>query len=315
MARLVHTTMNRTGVLVRINRLRPIRRKELPVIPTSASSPMPRTLLVAGLAALLAAPVMMAAPSQARADVTVRASGSVRIGTPRVRVRVRARPGPVIVRDHRVVVTPRPRHRLHVSGGVYVGGSVYVGPTYAEPPPPPPSYDCDVPAYYTPSHPVPVVVAPAYEPMGPRFGLGLFAGGVKTEHAEGDDLGLTARYRLTRGLALEGELSRVREDDSGDETRRLGGALIWDLSSRSRLSPHLLGGIGSWDQRGYAELGVGLTYRLSPRFHLAADIRAGAVDAAEDQPDVLRSQVVGTPDDTVEPESYSRGRLSAIIYF
>lgn len=282
--------------------------------PTAASS-KPRTLLVAGLAAVLAVPVLMAAPSSAEADVTVRASGSVRIGTPRVRVRVRARPGRVIVRDHRVVVTPRPRRRLHVSGGVYVGGTVYVGPRFAEPPPPPPSYDCDVPAYYSPA-PTPVVVAPRYyEPMGPRFGIGLFAGGVKTESAEGDDLGLTARYRMTRGLAIEGELSRVNDDESGDETRRLGGALIWDLSSRSRLSPHLLGALGSWDQRAYAEVGAGLTYRISPRFHLAADIRAGAVDASDDTPQAL-TRTVGTPsDDEVEPESYSRGRLSAILYF
>jgi hypothetical protein len=285
----------------------------------ATTSSKPRTLLVAGLAALLAAPLLVATPGQAAADVTVRASGSVRIGTPRVRVRVRTRPHvvrPRVVR-HRVVVTPRPARRLHIRGGVSVSGGIYIGRTYAEPPPPP-SYDCDVPAYYN-SAPPPIVVAPAvYEPMGPRFGLGVFAGGVKTDDAEGDDLGLTARYRMTRGLALEGELSRVSDAESDAETRRLGAALIWDLSSRSRLSPHLLVGMGSWDQRGYGEIGAGLTYRVSPRFHIAADLRAGAVDGEDDDtaPGTLQASS-GTPSTSSdsEPENYSRGRLSAILYF
>lgn len=274
-------------------------------------------LAIGGLAAAFALP-LIAHSGDAAADVRVRVRGSVHVRVPHVRVHVRGG-GRVVVRDHRVHVTPRPRHRLHIRGGVYLGGSVYVG-GYATPPPPPPppSYDCDVPAYYYSSPPPanpPVVVAPppVVEPMGPRLGLGVFAGGVKTADTSGDDLGIFGRFRMTRGLALEGELSRTRSD-AGD-TRRIGGGLVWDLSSRSSISPQLLGALGSWDGSAYAEVGAGLTWRLTDRLHIAGDLRAGAHDV--NQPDAVAFGGSGQPVDTGSnpPERYTRARLAAILYF
>ncbi len=304
--------MNRTTGLVRTYARDPARKDD----PVNQLLRRPlHVLAIGGLAAAFALP-LVAHAGAAAADVRVRVRGAVHIRAPHVRVHVRAGARGVIVRDHRVHVTPPPRHRLHIRGGVYVGGSVYVG-GYATPPPPPPAYDCDVPAYYYSSPPPanpPVVVAPApvVEPMGPRLGLGVFAGGVKTADTSADDLGLFARFRMTRGLALEGELSRTRSD-LGD-ARRVGGALVWDLSSRSTLSPLLLGGIGSWDGSAYAEVGAGLTWRLSDRLHIAGDLRAGAHDV--NQPDAVAFGGTG-PVDTgnSQAERYTRARLAAILYF
>lgn len=309
-----HVQMNRTMRLVRTNADVPAR-KDPPVSTTQTSRKRP--LLIVSLAALLALPVLAAAPSPAEADVKIRVRGSakvsakVRVGTPAVRVRVRPR------HRHRPHVTHRPRTRLHVGARVVVGGGIYVGTGYATPPPPPPAYDCDVPAYYSrPVQPAPVIVhpAPVHRDMGPRLGIGAFVGGTATEYSEGDDVGLVARYRLTHGLALEGELSRTENERV--ETRRAGGALVWDLMPHSWLSPHLLGGLGRWDDGNYAELGAGLTWRLSDRFHLALDFRAGL--AGNDEGDEIRPLASGQvidDDRGNEPQEYSRGRLSALLYF
>jgi hypothetical protein len=297
----------------------------------SNSTHRTRPLVTLGLAAVLALPLVGATAGDAAADVKIRVKApKVRISAPNVRVRVRAGARAhghvtprVRVRRHRTHVTPRVRTRLHIGGHVSVGGSVYVGRTYATPPPPPPppSYDCDVPAYYydqpRPVRPVVVEPAPVVEPMGPRLGIGVFAGGVKTENAEADDVGLLARYRLTRGLAIEGELSRA--DSDYGETRRAGGALVWDLASHRALSPHLLAGLGGWDGNAYAEVGAGLTWRLTDSLHLALDLRAGAVDAADDMPVDGPIAACGgctapLPADD-EPVSYTRGRLSALLWF
>jgi glycine/D-amino acid oxidase-like deaminating enzyme len=54
---------------------------------------------------------------------------------------------------------------------------------------------------------VPVVVRP--RPPVPRFGIGLFAGGTGLESgAEGSDVGLLGRFRITPHLVLEGELAK-----------------------------------------------------------------------------------------------------------
>jgi hypothetical protein len=234
-----------------------------------------------------------------------------------VRVRVGGR---VVIRNHRaphvVVVTRRPRHRLHIHGHVYVGGGV----TFAEPPPPPPPdcyYECGVPAYpsypstYTP--PPPVVVGAPVDPFGPRLGIGLFAGTTKIQEVESGDVGIVGRLRLTRGLSLEGEMAKARAEDV--ESRRAGIGLSWDLAPRSRLSPHLLGMMGRWDQANYAEVGAGLTYRLSDRVSINADLRAGALEEAEAARDGSIARVVGGDGDDGEPMQYTRGRIGAMIMF
>jgi hypothetical protein len=232
-----------------------------------------------------------------------------------VRVRVGGR---VVIRNHRaphvVVVTRRPRPRLHISGHVYVGG----GYVFAEPPPPPPPdcySECGVPAYptttYTP--PPPVVVGAPYEPFGPRLGIGVFAGTTKLEGTETGDIGLTGRLRLTRGLSLEGELAKARADEV--ESRRAGIGLSWDLSPRSRLSPHLLGMMGRWDEANYAEIGAGLTYRLSDRLSINADLRAGALEEAEPVRDGGIAYAGGGGTANNEPLQYTRGRIGAMLMF
>jgi hypothetical protein len=229
-----------------------------------------------------------------------------------VRVRVNGR---VVIRNHRaphvVVVTRRPRPRLHISGHVYVGGGV----VFAEPPPPPAPdcyYECGVPTYPTYTPPPPVIVGAPAEPMGPRLGIGLFAGTTKLEDSESGDVGIVGRLRLTRGLSLEGELAKARADEV--ESRRAGLGLSWDLAPRSRLSPHLLGMMGRWDEANYAEVGAGLTYRITPTLHINADIRAGALEETAPVRDGTIARSTGGGD-AAEALQYTRGRIGAMLMF
>ena len=69
----------------------------------------------------------------------------------------------------------------------------------------------------------------------------------------------------------------------------------------------------------YGELGVGLRYAITPNFHLAADFRAGtrATVSNDTMPvagTVARSVTPPTSDSGLH-EDYTRGRLSAILYF
>lgn len=280
-------------------------------------------------AALLAVPVLIldARPAQADARIRVRADAGVHVrGSVRVAPRTYHRRTRRLL-THRRYATPPAPVRLHVDGGVYWSGGIYVGPRFAAPPPPPPpppSCDCEPPPVYAPYHqpapPPTVVAAPA--PALPRLGIGVFAGSVGVDNRlRGDDVGLLGRVRLTDALLLEGEVARAEMDD-GRVDRRLGGALLYDLAPRSRLSLHVLGGagvtqaeIGDWQQQQqrYGELGLGLTYRATPRLHLAADLRGGArepIDAVSASAEVNALM----PSATAE-ERFSRGRLSAVLYF
>jgi hypothetical protein len=270
--------------------------------------------LVASAAVLLVAPSEASADEiriKARGSVSVRASGHVHVGARPVRhVRVH--------RHHHVRYAP-----------------VYWGFRFAAPPPPPPPcYEgCGVAvnAYYTAPAPVHVhAVAPAPPPPPPppapvaTVGIGVFAGAVDVEGNDaGGDIGLFGRLRLTHHLRLEGELSKSEHHEGARVDRRLGAALLYDFAPHGRLSPYLLGGLGVGQAElegglltadtAYAELGVGLEWRLAPRFSLIGDIRAGArenrVDGDQLQP------LIYSPASVKQDEAYTRGRLGAILYF
>lgn len=287
------------------------------------TSTLRRSLLPTALAALLAAPVLLADIGQAHADVRIRVGGNVKVKVG----------GHVRVRRHHRQRTHRGHVRLRIGGHIHLGGGVYYGARFAPPPPPPPSYECDhpptgpVPAYYAPvgaPPPTPYIVS-SPRPRQPVFGLGIFAGSVSAEDGpSGDDLGLLARLRVSRSLHLEGEISKTEHSDGARIDRRVGGAVLWDLAPHSRWSPFLLGGMGvaqvEMDEgsyqadQGYAEVGLGLGYQLSDRFQIAADLRAGARTRTEEAaPDGAVLRTIAPPQD--EEEGYTRARLSGILYF
>ena len=275
-------------------------------------------------AALLAVPMLLHDARPAQADTRIRVRADVRArGSVRVVPRAHHRRTRHLLRHRRYATSPS-RVRLHVDGGVYWSGGIYVGPRFAEPPPPP-SCDCAPPPahapYDRPAPPPTVVAAPAPAPALPRLGIGVFAGSVGVDNRmRGDDLGLLGRVRLTDSLLIEGEVARTEMED-GRVDRRLGGALLYDFAPRSRLSLHVLGGAGvtgaesdAWQpQQSYGELGLGLTYRATSRLHLAADLRGGAsgrIDAASASDEMKYSSPSAG-----EEERFSRGRLSAFLYF
>ncbi len=163
-----------------------------------------------------------------------------------------------------------------------------------------------------------MVVAEPPAPLA-RFGLGLFVGSVSLEdEQQGDDFGLLARYRLTPGWAIEAELGKTKMQE-GSEERRVGAGILFDFAGRARLSPYLVAAAGSWDGRRYAEGGAGLTYRLTPSFHIAADLRAGVhcETCAEDSAPVDQTGATASVarENDINGSRYARGRLSAIVHF
>src|SRR5688572_30504855 len=158
--------------------------------------PVLAALVTAGLAA---------APSDASADIRIRVGG---------RAHVHARTG-VHIRTPRVHWRPRWHYsrpaRVRVGGSIWVGGGYYYNRTYAAPPP---AYcECGpstVPSYYPVApQPTTYAAAVAVRPELPRFGIGVFAGGVDIEgDHEGSDYGLFARLRLTPGLSVIGEIGK-----------------------------------------------------------------------------------------------------------
>ncbi len=266
------------------------------------------------------------------------------------------------------------RARVHFSGGVrwsggvhvsvgrfarpawrphrwHVGGSIYVGPRYrVYPRPYYVYYPTYVPSYYhtTTYYPVQpessapgvVAVAPAPRPPLPKLGIGLFAGGSAVESQSGDsmhesdDLGLLARFRLTDGLVIEGELGKMSYDVDGLENarvdRRLGASLLYEIGARNRWAPYVLAGIGVQQAevagtfettQNYGELGAGLRWAVTPKFHLALELRAGSRgtvssdDAAPAPAGTAMRTITPPSEDSDETEEYTRGRLSAILYF
>jgi hypothetical protein len=298
--------------------------------------PFTRSLFPALTAALLAIPAMAAIDAPlAHADRGIHVSGGVR-ASGRVNVRV----GGARIRPRRQVLyrryEPRPV-RFHMGGSVYWGGGIYVGPRFASPPPPPPppppDCACDVgygydqgydqgygypppPSQHVAAPPPVVVSAPPPVAELPRLGLGVYAGSVNIDNrTQGGELGLFGRLRLTEKVYVEAELAAAEMTDARLDNR-LGAALLFDFSPRSRFSLNVLGGLGLTqsqtnetitDEKSYGELGLGLTYRPTPRFHIAADARVGQRTPVMDE-----FAKDSTP---IEAENFSRGRLSAIVLF
>jgi hypothetical protein len=211
-------------------------------------------------------------------------------------------------------------------------------------------YYYPVPAYYGVGYSVDAGVAPgvtqvvAPPPALPRLGLGLFAGGLVTTNTasngssietQGSDFGLLGRLRLTSGLLLEGDIGKthavtttsVNGVDVKRVDRRLGASLVYEFGAHYRWSPYILGGLGAEQTdlgstysatRGYGEIGGGIRFAVTERFHLTADLRVGARDAttSSDTPVVLaRTIYPAEPTNYDQPETYVRSRLSAILWF
>lgn len=287
-----------------------------------------RTLIVA-LAAVMALPVLTSFEGSAQADrrYRVRGRAHVRIRTPRARIRIRRAPARYRVGRYRTY-RPRVRYRYYRPNyRLYVGGGFSYGWRYAAPPPPACYHDCyhtpSVRAYRTAPPQAPVAVVSRPDPL-PRLGLGMFAGGMNVEDREAtSDIGLIGRLRLTDSFLIEGEIAKSELEDGDRIDRRLGASLIWDLSPRSKLSPYLLIGGGAVradiDENGnsvnadqmYGEIGAGLGWRLSDHLEISADIRAGSREVLENEAAVFAT----TTAPIQEGESFTRGRLAAMLYF
>ncbi len=247
-------------------------------------------------------------------------------GAGRVHVRV---PG-VNVRFSRPVI--QARASFSFGGHIRIGGG-FRNRAYR------PYYYTPIPSYYGYSavsyYPVaPVattaVVAVVPRPPLPRFGVGLFAGGVVVEdQSESSDVGILGRFRLTPGLLIEGEVGKMSYENDLRVDRRLGASLVYELGAYNKLAPYVLAGVGVQQAdvadryettQNYAEVGIGLRYALTPHVHVAFDIRAGSrvSGATEDTtPGIggVSDKSVVSPPSSEEGEEFSRARLSAMFYF
>ena len=225
-----------------------------------------------------------------------------------------------------------------VRGHIYVGPSYgyYYRPYYAY------GYPEYVPSYYGASYyPVAptaqaqtMVVAP--RPELPKFGVGLFTGASSVEdRSDSGDLGLLGRFRISDGLIVEGDLGKTTYA-SGDRTdRRLGASLIYEIGAYNRWAPYVVGGFGvqqaqvgttSGDYstvQDFGEIGVGLRWAITPQIHIMADIRAGSRSTVSNEADPTLSNgtaartttPTGSTSDPSTSESYTRGRIAAVLYF
>jgi hypothetical protein len=270
--------------------------------------------LLLTIGALLVGALNVAAPKEAAADIRVRIGGGVHVGT----------------RWHRPVYRPYYRPRYAVGGSIWVGRAypVYGYRTYAAPPPPP-VCECGpsgVPSYYPGYYGAPATyaaAAPAPERL-PRLGIGGFAGGIDVEGESGSDVGLFGRLRLTEGLLLELEVGATQLDRPGaTQDDRVAAGLVYEIGARNRWAPYLLAAVGGTDSpdseqaRSFGEIGVGLRWALTRHLHLAFDLRAGAQENAAGASDVAAAARIATPIDATDEEEqrYTRGRLSAMLYF
>jgi hypothetical protein len=250
-------------------------------------------------------------------------------------VRVHARGGFSVHWSRPARTWYRPRATWSVGGSIYVGGGYYPRYRYYRP------YYTEtyVPSYYGttyyPVAPAPAVAAPAVyvaaRPELPKFGIGLFAGGVAVEDSDdSSDIGVLARIRLGNGgFLIEGELGKTEYTNDLRVDRRLGGSLIYEIGAYNRLAPYVLAGIGVQQadvagefttNQNFGEIGIGLRYALTPKFHIAVDFRAGSRNSmSSDDPKPLDGTVARTvappSSDSDESEEYTRARLSALLYF
>jgi len=110
---------------------------------------------------------------------------------------------------------------------------------------------------------------------------------------------------------------------------RPGGWLLYEIGAYNKLAPYVLAGLGVQQSetagvyettQDFVEIGVGLRYAATPKFHIAFDLRAGSRATVSDN---MSTVPAGSTARTITPpseasdqsEEYTRGRLSAILYF
>jgi len=233
----------------------------------------------------------------------------------------------------------RPTRTWSTGGHIWVGGGGGYYPRYY------PRYRYyyyqPVPSYYgvystnsyypveaQPQAQVAVVAAP--RPALPKFGIGLFAGGVSVQdQSDSSDVGLLGRFRLTQGLLIEGELGKTTYEQDLREDRRLGASLVYEIGAYNKLAPYVLAGLGVQQAQvagdfsttqNFGELGIGLRWAVSPHFHLLFDVRAGSratvsSDAPAPATDVAVRQVTPPSASSNDSEEYTRARLAAVLFF
>ena len=225
-----------------------------------------------------------------RAGASFRAGASVRVGAG----------------SRRVVRRPPPR-RAHLR----IGGHWQFGIRIADPAPP-----------------VVVQVAPPPPPLERRLlALGVLFGAAEVgDGGAGGDLALLGRLGLSRHIALELEVAETEFAASGRVDRRAGGGLLYDFGPADPWSVYLVGGTGlgrlqrdesdSGSPFGYAELGAGLTWRVSDRFHLMAELRGGNQRSSARHMSGGRALYHGSPSASLGgDEGYSRARIGGFFAF
>jgi hypothetical protein len=196
----------------------------------------------------------------------------------------------------------------------HVVNTVYVEPVYVEP------------VHVTPVQPVYVdrQLPRHHRERRHRWGVGAFAGSMSPDGVEsGSDLGILGQYRFSRSFALELEVAKSKLADGGRVDRRMGAAVLYNLSPRRTLAPFILAGAGYGQteiadgefhaEQAYGEVGAGLRLRLSKSIHVVADLRAGRRDSKEDY-------VYMTSDPSSSPslkrdEDYTRLRVGGLLTF
>jgi hypothetical protein len=260
-----------------------------------------------------------------------------------VRVHARVPSGGVSVRYSRPYYSSSPRRTWSVGGRVWVGGGYYPRYRYYRPHyyyyQPVPSYYGYYEQSYYPVAPAPVqqpaqppavaVAAPAPRRELPKFGIGLFAGGVSVENVdESSDVGVLGRFRLSKGLLIEGEVGKTSYEENLRVDRRMGASLVYEIGAHNRFAPYILAGVGVQQAevggefnttQNFGELGVGLRFAVTPNVHLLFDLRAGSrASVSSDDPDLAgaAARTISPPSaNSDESEEYSRARMSAVLYF
>jgi len=224
------------------------------------------------------------------------------------------------------------RGRPWYGGTVWVGGYYYPRPYYYY------YYPEYVPSYYPPTYyPVQPMAAPGVVAVAapreelPRLGIGVYAGGssIQDNKQDSSDLGVLARFRMTPGLLIEGEIGKTSFKNDTRVDRRIGGSLIWEIGAHNTFAPYLLIGGGVQQAnvddsfsttQDFGEIGIGLRIALTRNLHITGDIRAGSRKTIDsNQPDIVTAAArsvappSGTNDDMTE--DYTRARLAAVLNF
>jgi hypothetical protein len=171
---------------------------------------------------------------------------------------------------------------------------------------------------------VEVVAAETARP--PRLGLGVFGGSVAVREDDAvGEVGLLGRLRVWDHLQLELELARTEIGDDVGSDKRIGGAVVLQITPYSAVSPYLLGGGGfgradlddgdlTADQP-YGEVGIGLEWALARHLNLFGDVRLGVrkLDDVDQQPALRARAAIAL--DTDDDDRFARARIGALLYF